>query len=425
MKKIAYYAEKSLIDNIDLFADTEAKDRNREARGIASRGYVVRKEDGIGVIAVNDAVYSEPTWWGIDYKSLAMKIESLEADEEIKAIVLDINSVGGAVNGLFDITEMINALDKPIYAYTSGTLASASYTIASATRAIYGTESANIGSVGVYMSFMDDSEYMKKMGIKEITFYGQNSDKKNLDPESREGKEVYQAEINELEDILVRNIAKYRGVTSEDVLANFGHGLMFRGNEALSRGMIDGVVSNFDEFIEIIKNADNTAINGGFSMAKENERKEVVLANSVEAIDPEFLAQIKADMKAEMEKEAEAKATEQAQIAVNAERERVAELNRYASLPQAEISALAEKAKADGTSVAEFKEQFNALAFELFQKNEFASNKNAEASAIEEEAKESAKIEASVEQTVGTPKEKTDIEKGKDLAEKVNARLKR
>lgn len=424
MKKIAYYAEKSLIDNIDLFADTEAKDRNREARGIASRGYVVRKEDGIGVIAVNDALYSEPTWWGIDYKSLAMAIESLEADETISRIVLDINSVGGAVNGLFDMTEMIKAVEKPIYAYTSGTLASASYTIASATDAIYGTESANIGSVGVYMSFMDDSEYMKKMGIKEITFYGQNSDKKNLDPESKEGKEVYQAEINEMEDILVKNIAKYRGVTSEDVLANFGHGLMFRGNEALSRGMIDGVVSNFDEFIEKIKNADNTA-NGGIAMAKENEKKEVVLANSVESIDPEFLAQIKADMKAEMEKEAEAKATEQAQIAVNAERERVAELNKYASLPQAEISALAEKAKAEGTSVAEFKEQFNALAFELFRKNEFATSKEAETSAIEKEAKESAKIDASVEQTVGTPQEKTDIEKGKDLADKLNARLRK
>ena len=424
MKKIAYYAEKSLIDNIDLFADTEAKDRNREARGIASYGYVVRKEDGVGVIVVNDALYSEPTWWGIDYKSLAMAIESLEADETISRIVLDINSVGGAVNGLFDMTEMIKAVEKPIYAYTSGTLASASYTIASATDAIYGTESANIGSVGVYMSFMDDSEYLKKQGIKEITFYGQNSDKKNLDPESKEGKEVYQAEINEMEDILVRNIAKYRGVTSEDVLATFGHGLMFRGNEALSRGMIDGVVSNFDEFIEIIKNADNTA-DGGIAMAKENEKKEVVLANSVESIDPEFLAQIKADMKAEMEKEAEAKATEQAQKAVNAERERVAELNKFASLPQAEISALAEKAKAEGTSVAEFKEQFNALAFELFQKNEFATSKEAETSAIEKEAKESAKIEASVEQTVGTPQEKTDIEKGKDLADKLNARLKK
>ena len=424
MKKIAYYAEKSLIDNIDLFADTEAKDRNREARGIASYGYVVRKEDGVGVIVVNDALYSEPTWWGIDYKSLAMAIESLEADETISRIVLDINSVGGAVNGLFDMTEMIKAVEKPIYAYTSGTLASASYTIASATDAIYGTESANIGSVGVYMSFMDDSEYLKKQGIKEITFYGQNSDKKNLDPESKEGKEVYQAEINEMEDILVRNIAKYRGVTSEDVLANFGHGLMFRGNEALSRGMIDGVVSNFDEFIEIIKNADNTA-DGGIAMAKENEKKEVVLANSVESIDPEFLAQIKADMKAEMEKEAEAKATEQAQKAVNAERERVAELNKFASLPQAEISALAEKAKAEGTSVAEFKEQFNALAFELFQKNEFATSKEAETSAIEKEAKESAQIEASVEQTVGTPQEKTDIEKGKDLADKLNARLKK
>lgn len=419
MKKIAFYADKSLMDG-DI-ADLFAKDKNREARSFASYGYVMRKEDGIAVVSVNDALVAEPSWWGIDYKALARVIEGLEEDSSVKAIVLDINSGGGDVNGLFDLTEMIAALDKPIYTYTSGNLASAAYTIASATDGIYATESANIGSVGVFMAFYDESKMMERWGVEEITFYGQNSDKKNLDPKSKEGKEVYQSEINELEEILIKNIASYRGVTTDYVLENFGHGLMFRGNDALSRGMIDGVVTNFDEFIDTIKNADNTA-NGGVGMAKDKEN--VVLANSVEGIDPAFLEEIKAQAKADAEKELEAKATEQAQIAVAAERERVAELNKYASLPQAEISALAEKAKTDGTSVADFKEQFNALAFDLFSKNEFASKKDAK-SVIEEEANESASIEAKVEQDKGNPEKKSDIEKGKDLAARASARIKK
>lgn len=420
MNKKAYYAEKSLLGTA---FDISAKDKNSEARYIAAVKYAVRKDDGIAIISVNEGLCDEPSYWGIDYKSLGLLIEILEEDSAVNSIVLDVNSPGGDVSGLFDLTEQIFTAKKPIYSYSSGNLASAAYTIASATKAIFATESANIGSVGVFMSFYDDAERLKKMGVKEISFYGKNSDKKNLSPESAEGKDIYQAEINELEDILIKNIANYRGVTTDDVLENFGHGLMFRGNEALSRGMIDHVVTGFDQCIEMIKNADKTAI-GGKGMAKDNEQK-TVLAKTAENIDPEFLEQIKAQAKAEAEKEFEGRAAAEAQIAVAAERERVAELNKYAGLPQAEIAALAEQSKADGTSVEVFKEKFNLLAFELFRKNEFSSTSKSATAVLGEEANESACIVAAVEQSAGSHEEKSDIEKGKDLAAKVTARLKK
>ena len=329
-------------------------------------------------------------------------------------------SGGGDVNGLFDLTEFIQSIEKPIYAFTSGNLASASYTIASATDGIYAIESASIGSVGVYMAFYDDSEYYAKNGIKEITFYGKNSDKKNLDPQSKEGKEVYQAEIDELEEMLIANVAKYRGVTTEKVLEDFGHGLMFHGNEALNRGMIDGVVNSFDDFMDLIDNADNTAELGGSEMAKENEK---TLANSVEEISAELLEQIKADAKAEAMAEQDAKQTEAVNNAVSAERERVAELNKYASLPNAEISAMAEKAKAEGTSVADFMTEFNAKAFEILSR---AEAQNDGQKALAEEAKESAEIDTgSKPEAKASVGEKSAEEKAHELAEKVNARIKR
>lgn len=422
MKKIALYAEKSLINNDSI--DLEARDGNRLSRdyaGIMTKyGYVINNDNGIAVVAVNDVLTSEYGWRGIDYKNLAVIIEQLEENDEVKAIVLDINSGGGDVNGLFDFTEYIQSVSKPIFTYTSGNLASAAYTIAAATDGIYATESALIGSVGVFMSFIDDSSYLSKNGIKEITFYGQNSEKKNLDPESKEGREVYQEEINELERMLISNVAKYRGVSTDKVLEDFGHGLMFHGNEALERGMIDGIVSTFDDFMDIVNKADSTADGGDF-MAKETENK--VLANSVESIDPELLAKIKADAKAEAIAENEGKQTEAVNEAVNAERARVAELDRYASLPNAEISAMAEKAKADGTSVAEFKEKFSAKAFEIISKGEAKSEGQ---KALADEAKESAELDT------GSKPERTEDkheisaqEQGKKLAERTNARIKK
>ena len=422
MKKIALYAEKSLINNDSI--DLEARDGNRLSRdyaGIMTKyGYVINNENGIAVVAVNDVLTAEYGWRGIDYKNLAVIIEQLEENDEVKAIVLDINSGGGDVNGLFDFTEYIQSVSKPIFTYTSGNLASAAYTIAAATDGIYATESALIGSVGVFMSFIDDSGYLSKNGIKEITFYGQNSEKKNLDPESKEGREVYQAEINELERMLISNVAKYRGVSSDKVLEDFGHGLMFHGNEALERGMIDGIVSTFDDFMDIVNNADSTADGGDF-MAKETENK--VLANSVESIDPELLAKIKAEAKAEAIAENEGKQTEAVNEAVNAERARVAELDKYASLPNAEISAMAEKAKADGTSVAEFVEKFSAKAFEIISKGEAKSEGQ---KALADEAKESAELDTgSTPEKVEKKGEVSAMEQGKKLAERTNARIKK
>lgn len=422
MKKIALYAEKSLINNDSI--DLEARDGNRLSRdyaGIMTKyGYVINNDNGIAVVAVNDVLTAEYGWRGIDYKNLAVIIEQLEENDEVKAIVLDINSGGGDVNGLFDFTEYLQSVEKPIYTFTSGNLASAAYTIAAATDGIYATESALIGSVGVFMSFIDDSGYLSKNGIKEITFYGQNSEKKNLDPESKEGREVYQAEINELERMLISNVAKYRGVSSDKVLEDFGHGLMFHGNEALERGMIDGIVSTFDDFMDIVNNADSTADGGDF-MAKETENK--VLANSVESIDPELLAKIKAEAKAEAIAENEGKQTEAVNEAVNAERARVAELDKYASLPNAEISAMAEKAKADGTSVAEFVEKFSAKAFEIISKGEAKSEGQ---KALADEAKESAELDTgSTPEKVEKKGEVSAMEQGKKLAERTNARIKK
>jgi len=322
------------------------------------------------------------------------------------------------VNGLFDFTEFIQSIEKPIYAFTSGNMASASYAIASATDGIYATPSASIGSVGVFMSFIDDSGYLAKNGIKEITFYGKNSDKKNLDPESKEGKEVYQAEIDELERMLIDNVAKYRGVTSEKVLEDFGHGLMFFADDALKRGMIDGVVNTFDEFMDVI-NADSTADFGGNGMAKETEK---VLANSVEEVSAELLEQIRAEARAEAVAEQDAKRTEAVNNAVNAERERVAELNKYASLPNAEISAMAEKAKAEGTAVEDFMRDFNAKAFEILSKVE-AQNDGQRSLALE--AKESAEIDTGSVERTEQKVEKSAMDKAHELAERTNARIKR
>lgn len=424
MKRKAWLIDSALAKKTDYTPDTEAKEDNSLVREYASLEFIplaYNDQKKCAVIRVVNGLSSEFEWFGIDYKSLAFALERAESDPDVEVIAFDINSPGGEVDGLFDLCEQIRACDKPTYAFTSGMICSAAYAIASATDRIFATESSSIGSIGVYMGFIDDSEYLKKNGIEEIYFYGQNSDKKNLDPKSKEGKEVYQNEVNALEEIFINNIANYRGVTPDYVLSNYGHGQVFLGQEALERGLVDEIVLSFDEYISSItsqKGEDK-------SMSKDAKEETKVMATSLENISPELLTQIQAEAaekaKAEALQGAEEKDKQAREQAVAQERERVAALDKYANLPQPEIKALAEQAKADGTSVEDFEKSFNEKAFEILKENKFAEV-NPQTQALLDEVKDSAGIQANVEgtqipETDKSAKEKA-IEAGKAVAEK-------
>jgi ClpP class serine protease len=60
--------------------------------------------------------------------------------------------------------------DKPVYAFSSGLMASAAYWIASQARAIYATPSAQVGSIGVVQAVVDDSGALDRDGIKVEVF---------------------------------------------------------------------------------------------------------------------------------------------------------------------------------------------------------------------------------------------------------------
>lgn len=104
--------------------------------------------------------------------------EAIE-DEAVKSILLDIDSPGGEVSGLFDLTDFIYELRdiKPIYAIANDCACSAAYAIASSASKIFTTRTSSIGSIGVLATHVDISEYDKKEGVKYTTIFA--GDKKN------------------------------------------------------------------------------------------------------------------------------------------------------------------------------------------------------------------------------------------------------
>jgi protease-4 len=99
------------------------------------------------------------------------KIQKAKNDKNIKGVLLNVNSPGGAVAPSVEIAYAIKELKeiKPVVAYASGIMASGSYYASIWANKILANPGSMIGSIGVIMQSVDASELMSKIGIKTQT----------------------------------------------------------------------------------------------------------------------------------------------------------------------------------------------------------------------------------------------------------------
>jgi signal peptide peptidase SppA len=129
-------------------------------------------------------------------------IRAADSHHNIDAIVLSIDSPGGTVDGTETLANIVKATSKPIISYVDGLMASAALWVGSSADEIFAsTDTDEIGSVGVLMSFMDIQPYYEKQGVKFHTITASTSpEKTNMWEDLRAGK--YDAYIKEVLDPL-------------------------------------------------------------------------------------------------------------------------------------------------------------------------------------------------------------------------------
>lgn len=175
------------------------------------------------------------------------------ADPNLGAIVLDIDSPGGNVALVPETVKAIRAArraDRPIVAVANTTCASAAYWIACAADELVATESATVGSIGVYMMHRDVSEAMAKSGVR-TTFLSAGPRKVEANPFQPlddAARAALMAEVRDTYDVFTQDVAKARGVPvsvvradPEDSEKHFGGGRSYGAKRALQLGMIDRI----------------------------------------------------------------------------------------------------------------------------------------------------------------------------------------
>lgn len=103
-----------------------------------------------------------------DVDDLSAQVSAAIGDSGVEGIFLDVNSPGGGVTGVPEAAALIAsaAAKKPVVAFTDQLMASAAYWLAAGADAIYASQSASVGSVGVYMAWLDESAAFEMQGIK-------------------------------------------------------------------------------------------------------------------------------------------------------------------------------------------------------------------------------------------------------------------
>jgi signal peptide peptidase SppA len=176
---------------------------------------------------------------------LGKQFDSLVANPDIGAIILDMDSPGGQAAGTPELAAKIAGArgTKPIITHVNTEAASAAYWIASAADEIVCTPSGEVGSIGCYAVHVDRTKQNEMLGVSPTYIsYGEFKVEGNPDaPLEAEALAQVQANVDRIGKQFEGDVAKYRGVSLSTVREQWGQGRMVDAQCAKSLGMIDKI----------------------------------------------------------------------------------------------------------------------------------------------------------------------------------------
>lgn len=211
-----------------------------------------------GTIAPRAEAIENSSSEGVGLDRVLSEFRTANADPNVSAIMLDIDSPGGAAQGTPEAwSEIRTTKTKPVVAQVTGMAASGALWLASAADEIAVTPSGTMGSVGAYSVHEDVSAQMEAEGIKTtIVSAGRYKVERNpFEPLSDEAKADMQERVNEIYDDFVSSLAKGRSTKVATVRSDFGEGRMLSAKKAVAVGMADGVATFQETIARLEKSA--------------------------------------------------------------------------------------------------------------------------------------------------------------------------
>lgn len=201
-------------------------------------------------------------------RTIEQQLELAASDDAVKAVVLKVDSPGGAVLASDDIYNLIADFqtrhNKPVVASMGSVAASGGYYVSAPCRWIVASELTITGSIGVIMQTYNLRGLMNKVGVRPLTYKsGKFKDMlgmgKELENMTREEKAEWEEEQVLMKRMIDETYAKFKGVVAEGRRAantanaaagdpgrklsarwtEFADGRILSGREAHELGLVD------------------------------------------------------------------------------------------------------------------------------------------------------------------------------------------
>jgi signal peptide peptidase SppA len=239
----------------------------------ASKPYLVT-DAGIGVVGIYGALLQR---WAFDmasctsmasYQVIKQTLDMMQADPDVRGILLEFDSPGGEVAGNFELARQMLARrgEKPIWSHVNEGAYSAAYSLAAASDRIVVPQAGSVGSIGVVMVHVDQSKRDERMGLAYTFIYAgaRKVDFNSHAPLGKKAQELATAEVVRLYDMFAGHVAAARSLDVQAVIDTEAG--VFAANDAKTIGLVDAI-GGFDETLAELTDYVASKASAGFATA--------------------------------------------------------------------------------------------------------------------------------------------------------------
>jgi len=217
----------------------------------------MRVANGVAILPIVGSLVNRGAWIGansglVSYEGIAAQLREAQADPDVQAILLDIDSPGGEATGMFSTANLVRAVNevKPVLAFVNDVAASAAYGIASAASEIIVSPTSMVGSIGVVLTHLDRSGELEDRGVKPTLIHAgaHKVDGHPFGPLSDAVRADLQAEVLKIYDQFVGLVAEGRAGRISAAAIRATEARTYLGADAIAQGLADRMAS-LDEVI--------------------------------------------------------------------------------------------------------------------------------------------------------------------------------
>lgn len=203
--------------------------------------------DAVAMIDLNGVITSDQPQLNIASQGITPGLvenllDQASSLDQVKAIVVRVNSPGGSVVASDEIYHMLLDYEKPVVIWMGETAASGGYYISCAGDYVYAHPDTLTGSIGVITQFINVQDFLEEYGIEAtVITSGPHKDMGSLfRGMSEEERDIWNKMIDQIYDNFVQIVVEARDLPVETV-RELADGRVYTGQQALNNGLVDAV----------------------------------------------------------------------------------------------------------------------------------------------------------------------------------------